>query len=397
MTLDITKISPQIGEMIAKIKSGSDERQKHLKYAADKLGDQSINLEKLKHKIARARTPWPVAQLYEGLGQHFSAPAAPPDYTALATDGSHIDVDRHKAARCYLINVGAVNLHYGQNPAAELTSEPRLYSDDLDLTIKNERNKRREQQIEGALLDARRAVEECRKLAEMASETPEDEIVLALMDGSLVLFSLEAFPDYVVEAFLEKGFLKSLDRLRQVSEKHALTLASYISLPRSADVVNVLKVAICPQEAADCDKNCAESDPACDVISGVNDRLIFANLLADGERSATFINPSTILERYGQHRVYFFYLKLEDEIARIEIPEWVAVRKSLVDLAHSLVLDQCRRGQGYPVALSEAHEQAVVTGADREEFWRLVDQTLEEERLPTYTSVKSQSKRTRYI
>ena len=73
------------------------------------------------------------------------------------------------------------------------------------------------------------------------------------------------------------------------------------------------------------------------------------------------------------------------------------MREELVDLTHALMLDQCRRGQGYPVALSEAHEQAVVTGADREEFWGLVEETLEEEKLPSYMSIKSRSKRTRWI
>jgi hypothetical protein len=71
--------------------------------------------------------------------------------------------------------------------------------------------------------------------------------------------------------------------------------------------------------------------------------------------------------------------------------------QGLLDLTHSLVLDQCRRGQGYPVALSEAHEKAVVTGADREEFWELVEESLVESKIPTYTSTKSQSKRTRWI
>jgi hypothetical protein len=397
MTLDITKISSQIGDMIVKIKSGSQERSEHLKYAVDTLCDQTINLELLKRKIAGARTPWPVAGLYDGLSRHYPSPAAPTEYTALATDGSHIDVDRHKAARCYLINVGSVSLHYGNNPSAELESEPRLYADDQDLTIKNERNKHREQQIEGALLDARRAVEECKKLAEMAAALPAGEIALALMDGSLVMFSLESFPDFVVETLLDNGFLKSLDELKKLSDTRSLALASYISLPRSADVANALKVAICPQEAVDCDRNCSAGASACDAIAGINDRLLFANLLTTGERSAMFINPSHILKRYGMHQVYFFYLNVDDEIARVEIPEWVAVRKNLVDLTHALLLDQCRRGQGYPVALSEAHEQAVVTGADREEFWRLVDQSLEEEKLPAYTSTKSRSKRTRWV
>jgi len=86
-----------------------------------------------------------------------------------------------------------------------------------------------------------------------------------------------------------------------------------------------------------------------------------------------------------------------DEIARVEIPQWVARDEDLLNLTHTLVFDQCQRGQGYPVALSEAHEQAVVTMVDRENFWQVVDSSLVEEPLPTPTSAKSQSKRTRWV
>ena len=292
MTLDITKIAPQIGDMVIKIKSGSQERREHLKCALDKLCDKSVNIEKLKRKIAAARTPWPVAGLCDGLNLHYPAPPVPDEYTVLATDGSHIDVDRHQAAHCYLINIGAVHMHYGNNPSAELDSVPHLYSDDKELVIKNDSNKHREQQIEGALLDAKRAVEECRKLAEMAAELAPEAITLALMDGSLVLFSLESFPDFVLTALLDNGFLKALDELRKFSSTRRLTLASYISFPRSADVANALKVAICPQESVDCDRNCAAGNSACDAISGINDRMLFGDLLSVGERSALLINPS---------------------------------------------------------------------------------------------------------
>ena len=106
MTLDITKIAVQIGDMAGKIKDGSRERQEHLKAAIEKLNDGAINLGALKHKIAAAHTPWAVAGLYEALNARYPAPSVPQDYTVLATDGSNIDVDRHKAARCYLINIG---------------------------------------------------------------------------------------------------------------------------------------------------------------------------------------------------------------------------------------------------------------------------------------------------
>jgi NurA-like 5'-3' nuclease len=81
----------------------------------------------------------------------------------------------------------------------------------------------------------------------------------------------------------------------------------------------------------------------------------------------------------------------------VEIPEWVAMKRDLVEITHALVLDQCRKGQGYPVVLSEAHEKAVITGADREQFWELVEEFLIEGKMSTYTSTKSRSKRTRWI
>ena len=71
--------------------------------------------------------------------------------------------------------------------------------------------------------------------------------------------------------------------------------------------------------------------------------------------------------------------------------------ESRLNLVHTLVLDQCQRGQGYPVALSEAHEKAVVTGADRENFWELVESSMIEEHMPTLGSAKSFSKRTRWV
>jgi len=134
------------------------------------------------------------------------------------------------------------------------------------------------------------------------------------------------------------------------------------------------------------------------MVAGVQDRELFSNILGQGERSAVFISQSSIVRKhYGVHQVYFSYLRLDDEIARVELPRWVAVNEGLLSLVHSLVLDQCQRGQGYPVALSEAHEKAVVTGADRENFWQLVDSSLIEEHLPSLISAKSQSKRTRWV
>ncbi|MFC2067015.1 DNA double-strand break repair nuclease NurA [Chloroflexota bacterium] len=399
MSLDLTKVASQVGGMIARLKDASEERHKRLQYALDTLCDHAIDLDGLKRKIASSKTTWLVADLVDRLDGHYAAPPIPAEFTVLAADGSHIDVDRHRSTRCYLINIGSAVIRYGAEPGASLDSFPRLYSEDEDLVITPSEVRGREQIVEGPLLGVKRAVEECRGLAALAAELPPGSTSLALLDGSLLLWSLEAYPEFVTEALLHKGFLSYLDEMKKLNDDRKLAMGSYISYPRSTDVVNVLRVALCPHEPVDCDRYCSTNkERACDVVAGVQDRQLFSSLLTEGERSASFISQSSINRKhYGAHRVYFFYLRVDDEIARVEVPEWVATNEDLLNLAHALVLDQCKRGHGYPVVLSEAHEQAVVTGADRENFWQLVESSLVEEKMPASGSAKSFSKRTRWL
>ena len=401
MSLDLTKVAAQVGSMVARLKAGGEERKKRLQYALDVLHDKSIDLDHLRKKIDSSKTTWLVAGLVDGLDPHYQPPPLPSEFTVIATDGSHIDVDRHRSTRCYLINIGTVMLHYGAQPDALLDSFPSLYFGDEDLVIAPNGAKGREQPIEGVLLGIKRSVDECHRLAELAAELTPDSSAVALLDGSLILWGLagQVYPEFVVEALLNKGFIRYLEDMRKLNTDRRLALASYISFPRSTDVVNALRVAICPHDPADCDRYCPPGNKRdCDTVAGVQDRELLANILAPGERSALFTSQSSIVQKhYGVHRVYFFYLRVDDEIARVEIPRWVATDENLLNLTHSLVLDQCRRGNGYPVALSEAHEQAVVTGADRETFWQLVESSLMDENLPSPSSAKSHSKRTRWI
>ena len=395
--LDLNKVASQVDSMIARLKAGSKEKREHLQNALSVLCDRDTDLENLKGKIAASKTTWLVAGLVDGLSQHYAVSPLPPEFTVMATDGSHIDVDRHRSTRCYLINIGSVVLHYGASPSAILDSLPHLYSGEEDLVIAPT-GKGREQPIEGVLLGIKRSVDECHRLAELAAELPPGSSTLALLDGSLILWGLEAYPEFVADALLAKGFIHYLDEIRKLNKDRRLAVASYISFPRSTDVVNALRVAICPHEPANCDRYCPNRVRDCDTVAGVQDRELFINLLSPGERSAVFVSQSSVVEKhYGVHQVHFFYLRVDDEIARLEVPQWVAMDEGLLSLTHRLVLDQCRRGQGYPVALSEAHEQAVVTGADRENFWQLVESSLVDEKLPSLSSAKSRSKRTRWI
>ncbi len=400
MSLDFIQVAVQIEDMAAQLKDREKEREDRFRYAMETLHSKAQNLDSLKGKIERSKTTWLVAGLREGLDQCFQPDPGPEDFLVLACDGSHIDVDRHSPARCYLINIGSVILHYGSNPDAILESRATLYAGEQDLSLADPLGSRAES-VEGALLGAKRAIEECRALANLVSELPPDLPILALLDGSLILWGLagQAHADFVKNELLNEGFLTVLDQLREAGRERPLALASYISLPRSTEVVNALRVAICPHDPVDCDRYCPGRGTAreCDAVAGIEDRNLFGLLLRDGERSPIFASLSSIVRNYyREHEIHFFYIRGDEEIARVEFPKWVLDR-GLVGLVHALTLDQCQRGQGYPVALSEAHEKAVISGAEREQFQQLVELALSEKGLPATTSAKNRSKRTRWI
>jgi hypothetical protein len=400
MPVDWHRLMPQIEVMTSKLKTAQEEQRQHLQMALDTL--HKCDTTELKKKIANSRTTWLVADPMENLSNLYDNVACPRDYHVVAADGSQIDVDRHGLAHCLLINLGAILLSYGSKADAQLSCQPMLYSEQADMVIADPATGRQES-VQGAILGLKRTVAECQLVVDLLDSLSSEHPALGLLDGSLVLWALErqTYETFVREAILDKGLLPSLNKIKELSQSRKLALASYISYPGSTEVINILKVALCPYDPADCDRNCwgkrQAGNKPCDVVSGLRDRDIFSRVLKPGQRSALFMSRSSILKHYGDHQICFFYVCLEGEIARVELPIWVAQNKAALELTHSLILEQCRKGQGYPVALGEAHEQAVVTGADREQFWKLVKASFIERHLTEQVSAKSSSKRTRWL
>jgi hypothetical protein len=400
MALELDIVAAQIDEMAESLKAKNVQRKANLNFAMNTMHAVADEFDRLRQKIDTSKTSWLIAGIKERINKSETAISCPRDYIVLATDGSHIDVDRHHSAHCFLINIGLVQMRYGQSPEASLSSLPLLYYRDDEVMVSSSNGM--QYPVEGSLLALKRTIEECRLLVEKAVEIEYDVPVLALLDGSLILWGImgQAYQDFAIDEFLSRGFLKYLGKLHELNRKRQLALASYISFPRSRDVVNALRLAICPHELVNCDHYCPGKFEGreCDAVADLLDRDIFDILLKPGERSAVFGSCSSMVEKhYGVHATHFFYIKVNDEIARVEIPLWVAEDNNLLDLAHVMILEQCRLGLGYPVVLAEAHEKAVITAADREQFWRLVEQILAEDRTVLKSSAKQQSKRARWI
>jgi hypothetical protein len=400
MSLDLEQVASQIADMAGSLQARKADREIKLNFALNVMRSLPEDVEKLKQKIEASKTTWLVAGVTESINVSKGPVPCPEDVTVVATDGSQIDVDRHYSAHCFLINIGIVRLDYGRYADAQLSNRPMLYYKDEEMVIASEDG--RKQIIEGPLLGLKRTIEEYCMLKEQAIHLPEVSPALLLVDGSLVLWTIlqQPYPDFVIQEILVDGLVKQLDELKNMNARRQLALASYISFPRSTEVVNTLRIAMCPFEPVNCDANCPASKghKECDAVDGLLDRELFEECLAPGERSATFSSRSSVVRTYyREHEVHFFYVKIDGEIARVEVPLWIAANEELTDFVHTMVLEQCKKGMGYPVALSEAHEKAVVTDVDRSQFWRLVEQFYSGGDLALTTSAKQRSKRMRWI
>ena len=400
MSLDLHKTAAQLHHLTARLR-GQREAQ------AEALANAQAYLRKADAvRVAERRPPqftWLPAGLDGELAEAYAPPVPPVEYVVVATDGSHIDVDRHAPARSSLVNIGHVVLRYGELADAALWSTPILYADEAELALRDPDSGLREQPLEGPLLGIKRTVMEVDALADLVDSLPPKLPVLALLDGSLVLFGLagQGFPDYVRRELLDNGLIPALDRLRDQAQRRPLAVASYISLPGSKEVVSALRLHACPYTPVDCDRHCRALQPGdrpCDTVHDVTDRHLFDSYLAPGYRTPLYRSLSSVVrEHYGEHQVLFFYVHVGEEVARVEMPAWSARAADVLDFAHAGLLAQVAKGHGYPVALSEAHEQAVVTGQDCQHFEALVEDALAAERLPVFTSEKARTKRTRYV
>jgi hypothetical protein len=313
-------------------------------------------------------------------------PDAPPGcYTALATDGSQIPLDRHATALCYLLNVGEIVLHYGTGERPRLTSQATLHYKDEDVYQTDATGD--PVPLSDKIIANRRLLAESAALAALIAQN-HDRHALALVDDPLILWTpqgeSEAEQRRVVDEFCA---------MLEAAHQAGVPVAGYVSRPGHKDVVGALRLTLCP---AGCPHDAAGP---CAALAGLTDAELFAALLPrPGDRSPVFGSASRVLSLYPEgQKIAFFYLNAGGEIARVEVPQWVAEDDALLTRTHVLCHDQARKGQGYPVALSEAHERAVVRGPERDAFFRLVEAAFVRERVPATVTRKALAKRTRIL
>jgi len=373
--------------MLGERKHFIDEFGEKIKLAQSEFHNKSENWEELSQKVDKSKTSWLLAGISSSLDITSPLPERPSNYTAISSDGSQIFPDRHEALPCYLINISSVILNYGDKSGADLSSEPVLFYKEQDrFTLWDGKKIPANSEV----ISLRRALMEFERLLDLVKEASNRENIISISDGTLILWRLEGTPSDFKSGILEP-FLNIMEELK----KRRVPIIGYISSPGSTDVINALRLGLCPEKVSYCNQCPYTELPElpCAPIEGLTDRNLFSKVLEQGEISAVFRSSSKILESYGDHHIYFFYINIGEEIARVEIPKWVAEDNKLLTLVHALVYDQAKKGKGYPVAISESHEQAVVKGRDRNFFFDLIKESMVKADFNVTISRKGLSKR----
>ncbi|MBF2098292.1 MAG: DNA double-strand break repair nuclease NurA [Gloeomargaritaceae cyanobacterium C42_A2020_066] len=369
--LDLVKVGTQVEGLSAYLAEEKQVNLRHLKHAQTFWQQAQAQPQLLldRHPSPPARPAFTTALPLEPLDTCITLEPAPNRHTVLATDGSQIAPSHHEIAYCYLINIGYVALQYGSGRPARLDSIPEIFYKTDDLYRCRRWGLRTED-----WMGHRRTQMEMTLLAELTTQwraQHPDEPAVALVDGSLTYWFLEPLPAEARTLILEP-ILAAWQQLRTLR----VPVVSYLSASRSIEVLNSLRLLACPYPEIDCQAHCrgqAEGAP-CDQWRSLRDTSLAQTQLQPGQRGPRWQSTARILETYGESTIHFCYLHAGAEVARLEFPSWLDT--PTLNIALGLVLAQVTKGYGYPVALAEAHNQAVVRGQDRSRFFSLVNAQL---------------------
>lgn len=307
------------------------------------------------YKVHEAKTDLPLPTWQGSLGDVVECQPLTNPHQVIGVDGSQMYPDRHQGLVCYLINIGAVILTYGNSTKpVYFKSEPYVFVGDTE--------------YEGIplspdVINCRRDVYEFSTGAQLSKETKQQAQQiprLLLLDGCLVFWHLEA-KDPIFKQVFQQLYIKELHELYE----QRMLCASYVSMPKHKEVSHLLRLAACNFVLDGCTE--------LEQLEHINDAALMRLHLNQYTRSTVFTYQGSMKDSYPPHlKPHFFYVNSGTEIGRVEIPAWIARDVTLIDMVARIIVDQCRKGNGYPVVLAEAHEQAVIKGPDRDFFYHLI-------------------------
>lgn len=376
--LIIEKIIPEMKNAVKE----SKELQKAKEDLIDKAIEVLRNVEPndIDKKIDFMHLDFPVATPLNKPTNRIFTEQDIKDYIAVATDGSEIPIDFDFPLYYYVINIGKVIIKYGKDSYFFADSVPKIFykEEDLFSTVGGENLI-----VKGELLESKMLLQESIALSDMLESIKDDELPkLSLIDGTLIQWEVKGRNENFKQEFINR-----FQGLFEKSKKLNIPVAGYISGSHSKEIVGIVKLQYINENSSDKDVK---------KFNILQDVDIFGRLLKKGERSVLFKSNAPILHYY-KAPIYFFYLNVGKEIARVEIPQFVMQSNKKMELLHKLLLSQAEKGRGYPVVLKEAHEQAVIHNGEKSSVREIFTDLLNREGTSSKINYKSLFKQTRNI
>ena len=228
-----------------------------------------------------------------------------------------------------------------------------------------------------------RFILECAKLCEFMERCagrPFARRPVCFLDGSLII----SFAGQL-RAGREHGYIQAVQALLACSERTRTPLVGYVDNTYSRDLVTLLAT--------------LHGLPA---PAHINDAYLLRETLPSwGDRSPFWVcarqdrlSHAGRADFYKQVCFCLARLSMENPPARLEIPRWL-LESGRADEIVALVLAEAVVGNGYPYVLEAADVTAVIQQQDRQRFYRLYQDFLQEQGLAMTVTRKQRSKQLR--
>jgi hypothetical protein len=316
-------------------------------------------------------------------------------WTTLAVDGSQLLPWRDASLPVALVQAGLFeNPHTPPTPYLKDVAAELLLPDDL-LTAEPDTADARAGEALGYStqvvhlrrfeLEARTLIARMEHLAALAGEDAARRVV-AFCDGSLIVsFAVKMQPAY------RQRYADAARALLAASEACRVPLVGYIDTSYARDIVTMLGCLQDPRAGATLPE-----------MRGIGDALLWQEHLAWGDRTPAFWSARDDLARMGYDRerdavgFVYFQAALDRPPARLEFPRWL-LEAGLLDDMLNVVRAEVIAGNGYPYSIEAADAAAVISAADRAQFYALFQQFAAREGLPFTFSRKALSKTRRRV
>ena len=391
MTLEFEKLTADLEKMAQTTARLLSQRRERVAEAMETLQTYRTNWTAVSQALTTAkaqsdpkfyRSARPFAEA-EPLDSHIPAPPPPVEATIIAADGSQIMPDRHAAHLYYLINIGGIIYHHGSGRTPETFSQPDIFYPESDEVIDNFND------TPGAV-SIERDIQEIETLAQQTVANRHNaQPLLAILDQRLLYWPIGSAG--VAENAAVTAWGSHMTGIRQAGA----LLCGYIDRPGTSAVMTLLRSIVGLSDAQFNWKELGQRK----ATQGVTDADVFSQILGPGERSAVFANISdandVFMAQDAANEVCFFYLNpglSGQNIARVDIPRWVAEDEGAVTAVHSLLIDQCRIMGNYPYVIARADEMAVVGRQDAGELNFMIDVIMERHGISNDITSKQGSK-----